>query len=55
MVEKQTIASKDIVGLTIVDHYPIAIEFGSSIWGTRVERCGLFLRNLLYLAKQLTG
>lgn len=33
MVEEQTVASKDSVGLSVVDHYPIGIELSGSCGG----------------------
>ena len=30
MVEEDTIASKDVIRLSVIDHYPIGIELGST-------------------------
>ena len=55
MVEQDPVAGKDSVRLAVVDRDPVAIELGDSIWRARIERRGLALRRLAYLAVQLGG
>ena len=51
MVEEQTVASKDSVGLSIVDHYPIGIELSSSCGGRGEGKRRVDINSLVEAAK----
>ena len=55
MVEQDPVAGIDSVGLAVVYRYPVGVQLGHRIRGARIERRGLGLRNLLYLAVQFGG
>jgi len=46
MVEENSVAGVDAVGLAVVDDDPVAVELGDAVGRARVERGGLALRRL---------
>ena len=52
MVEENTIAGVDTIGLTVVHRNPVSVELGNTIRTSWIKRSGLLLGNLLHKAKQ---
>ena len=55
VVEEDTVRQMHAISLTVVDQDPESVLLGDSVRGTRVEWCGLGLRNLAHLAVKLGG
>src|SRR5260370_1068280 len=51
MVKKNSAASKNSVRLTIVNRRPMSVQLCRTVRATRIERCALRLRSLLYFAE----
>jgi len=55
VVEQDAVACEHAVGFAVVYGDPVGVQLGCPIWASRVEGCGLALRDLLYLTVELTG
>ena len=53
VVEENPVAGIHAVGFAVVHRDPVGVELGDCIRGTRVERRGFLLRNLLNQAIEL--
>jgi hypothetical protein len=53
MVEENSVASVNIVSLSIIHGDPISVELGNSVWRSRIEGRGLALGTFLHEAVEL--
>jgi hypothetical protein len=47
MIEQNAVAGKNAIGLAIVHHDPVSIQFGAGIWRPWIKRGFFGLRNVL--------